>query len=71
MAEERGMIIGDRVEARLDKLSEDVAEVKGELRQIDKRLSNVEGMRKDIRQLLFVVLGTWITTMVAILAKMR
>lgn len=72
MADERGAIIGDRVEARLDKLSEDVSELKGTVSQMDKRLSNVEtGMgdvRKDVRQLLFVVLGTWVTTMLAVIS---
>lgn len=61
MADERGMIVGDRVEARLDRLGEDMAEVKGELRQMDRRLSNVEttvsDLRRDIRQVLFFVVG--------------
>ena len=72
MADERGVIIGDRVEARLDKLREDVSELKGTVSQMDKRLSNVEtGMgdvRKDVRQVLFVVLGTWVTTMLAVIS---
>ena len=72
MADERGVIIGDRVEARLDKLREDVSELKGTVSQMDKRLSNVEtGMgdvRKDVRQLLFVVLGSWVTTMSAVIS---
>lgn len=61
MPEERGMIIGDRVETRLDKLSEDVTDLKvsvGRLEsgfsQMDKRLSNVEaaigGLRQEVRQ---------------------
>ena len=72
MADERGVIIGDRVEARLDKLREDASELKGTVSQMDKRLSNVEtGMgdvRKDVRQLLFVVLGSWVTTMSAVIS---
>ena len=72
MAEERGMIIGDRVEARLDKLTEDMAEVKGELRQMDKRIGETNAVlgdtRKEVRQLLYVVLGTWATTMLAVIS---
>jgi septal ring factor EnvC (AmiA/AmiB activator) len=64
-------------------LKVDMAEVKGELRQMDKRLSNVEtaigGLRQEIgslrqeasrdnRQVMWVVLGTWVTTMLAIIS---
>ena len=52
MPDERDMIVGDRVETRLTRLGEDVAEIKGEMRQMDKRLSGVEaavtGVRGDV-----------------------
>ena len=78
MAEERGgMIVGDRVEARLDSLEQTMAELKGTVSQMDKRLSNVEGaingmrqeISKDNRQVMWTVLGTWIATMLTILLK--
>ena len=76
MADERdGMIIGDRVEARLDKLSEDVAEIKGALGgfkmgfdQMDKRLSNVERAVTQIQWSL--VSGSPITILAVILTKL-
>ena len=74
MAEERSAAMtGDRVEARLDRLAEDMAEVKGELRQIDKRLSNVEmavtDVRRDIRQVLYFVSGAILVPILLELAK--
>jgi hypothetical protein len=80
MAEERGAAItGDRVEARLDKLSADVTELKvsvGRLEtgfdQMDKRIGEtnavVGDVRREVRQLHYVVLGAWVTTMLAILS---
>ncbi len=67
MAEERGgMIIGDRVEAWLDKLTEDVAEIKGTLigfkmafDQMDKRLSTTHW-----------VMGLIVATQVVVLSKL-
>jgi len=71
MADERGMIIGDRVEARLDKLSADVTDLKvsvGRLEtgfeQMDKRVSNLENMQ---RWALGIMFGSWITLMLALL----
>ena len=70
---ERDMIIGGRIEARLDQLAEVVAELKGGFAQMDKRLTSLEtgqqDLRKDVRQILFVILGTWVTLMLAILLK--
>lgn len=77
---ERDMIVGGRIEARLDQLIERMARIEGGFEQMDKRISGVEqrmvglehgqqDLRKDVRQILFVILGTWITIMVAILLK--
>ena len=74
MADERGMIIGDRVEARLDRLGEDVAELKGEMRQMDKRvgelsvrMSSVESLQKWAIGLIitswFTIVGLIVTAM--------
>ena len=61
MAEERGATIIGGFEAEVRSLVKDVAELKGEVRQMDKRLSNVEAaisdVRRDIRQVLFFVIG--------------
>ena len=82
MAEERGMIAGDRVEARLDRLEqglhavrEGVAELKGEMRQMDKRvgelsvrMSSVESLQKWAIGLIitswFTVVGLIVTAMI-------
>jgi hypothetical protein len=55
------------VEARLDRIGENVAELKGEMRQVDKRMSSIElrmssieqgqqDLRKDTRQVLYLVI---------------
>lgn len=69
MAEESAATT-DRLELRLDRLEqgqqslrEDVAELKGETRQITQRVSNVE---QNQRQMMAILVGTWITTMLAI-----
>jgi len=71
MADEQGATIIGGVEAEIRGLVKDVAEVKGELRQMDKRLSNVEmavnDLRKDNRQSFNWMMGMWITTILAIL----
>ena len=71
MPDERGMIIGDRVEARLDRLSADVTDLKvdvselnGTVSQIDKRVSNLENMQRWASG---VMVGTWVTLMLAVL----
>ncbi len=84
MADEHGATTVGGVDTEIRALRQDVtglkvdmAEVKGELRQMDKRLSNVEsavnGIRqeisKDSRQVMWTVLGTWIATMLTILFK--
>ena len=60
MPDERGMIIGDQAEVRFDRLDQGMARMEGRFEQMDKRLSNVEAgindLRKDIRQVLFVVI---------------
>ncbi|OGG45888.1 MAG: hypothetical protein A3F84_17200 [Candidatus Handelsmanbacteria bacterium RIFCSPLOWO2_12_FULL_64_10] len=79
MAEERGATIGDALEGRLDRLEQGMAELKGTVSQMDKRLSNVETavneLRRDNKQaflwLLGILLGTWMSTMWAILSKIR
>ena len=79
MADERGATTAGGVESEVRSLVKDMAEVKGELRQMDKRLSNVETavneLRRDNKQsffwLLGIVLGTWMSTMWAILSKIR
>ena len=56
-----------------------MAELKGTVSQMDKRLSNVETavneLRRDNKQaflwLLGILLGTWMSTMWAILSKIR
>ena len=64
MSEERGMINGGGGEARLDRLSEEMAEVKGTVVQMDKRVSNLENMR---RRAFGVLVGTWVTLVLAVL----
>lgn len=79
MAEERGATIGDALEGRLDRLEQGMAELKGTVSQMDKRLSNVETAVNDLRRdnkqaflwLLGIMLGTWMSTMWAILSKIR
>ncbi len=73
MAEERGMIIGDRVEARLDKLTEDVAEIKGILSgfrmafdQMDKRIGDLSSRMTSIESLQKWAIGLIITGILAI-----
>lgn len=68
MAEERGVtIIGDRMDARLERLEqgqqairETMARLEGSFEQMDKRMSSMEAaigdLRKDVRQVLFVVI---------------
>jgi len=79
MAEERGAAMTGGIDAEVRALRQDVtelkvdvAEVKGELRQMDKRISETNAVlgdtRKEVRQLLYVVLGTWVTTMLAIIS---
>lgn len=62
MADERGMIIGDRVEARLDRLAEDVAELKGEMRQMDKRVGELSVRMSSIESLQKWAIGLIITS---------
>ena len=80
MADERGATLVGGVEAEVRALRQDVtelkvdvAEVKGELRQIDKRLSNVEttvsDLRRDIRQVLFFVVGAILVPILIEIAK--
>lgn len=67
-----------------DRTREDVAELKGEMRQLNQRVGNIEqtlrqmqgsidGVRSSAeqgqRQLILLVVGTWITTMLTILLK--
>lgn len=82
MAEERGATLVGGVEAEVRGLVKDVAELKGIVSQMDKRMSNVEGSvngirqeigslrqeaSKDNRQVIWVVLGTWATTILAVI----
>lgn len=86
MADERSATMIGGVEAEVRGLRQDVTELKvsvGRLEsgfgQMDKRLSNVETavneLRRDNKQsffwLLGIVLGTWMSTMWAILSKIR
>lgn len=86
MAEERSATLVGGVEAEVRALRQDVTDLKvsvGRLEsgfgQMDKRLSNVETavneLRRDNKQsffwLLGIVLGTWMSTMWAILSKIR
>lgn len=86
MADERGATMIGGVEAEVRALRQDMTDLKvsvGRLdsgfTQMDKRLSNVETaigeLRRDNRQsfywLLGIVLGTWMSTMWAILSKIR
>lgn len=78
MADERGgMIIGDRVEARLDKLTEDVAEIKGTLigfkmafDQMDKRLSDLASQMDRRFTVLQWGMGLLFVMQVAIFGKL-
>ena len=71
MAEERGAVIVGGVEAEVRALRQDMgglkvdmAEVKGEVRQIDKRISKLENMQ---RWAFGTMGGTWATVMLAVL----
>ncbi|OGG43712.1 MAG: hypothetical protein A3F84_27360 [Candidatus Handelsmanbacteria bacterium RIFCSPLOWO2_12_FULL_64_10] len=72
MAEERGATLVGGVEAEIRGLVKDVAELKGEFRQMDKRMSNVEtainDLRKDNRQSFNWMVGMWLTTILAIIS---
>ena len=61
MAEERGAVVGDQLEARLDRLEQGMARMEGRFEQVDKRLSNVQAeigdVRRDIRKVLYLVVG--------------
>lgn len=74
MADERGMIIGDRVEARLDRLGEDVAELKGEMRQMDKRVGELSVRMSSIESLqkwaIGLILTSWFTIVGMIVTAM-
>ena len=90
MADEHGATIIGGVEAEIRDLRQDVtglkvdvAEVKGTVSQMDKRLSSLEAtvrqevgdLRKENKQTFFWLLGimltTWMGTMWAILTKIR
>jgi len=66
MPDERGMVIGDRIETRMTKLGEDVAEVRGELRQMDKRLENLE---RAITQIQWSLVSGFLITITAVLVS--
>ena len=82
MADEQGVTVIGGVEAEVRALRQDVtglkvdvAEIKGTVSQMDKRLSSVEttvrqevgDLRKDNRQSFNWMLGMWITTILSIL----
>ena len=90
MADERGATTIGGVEAEIRDLRQDVtglkvdvAEIKGTVSQMDKRLSSLEAtvrqevgdLRKENKQTFFWLLGimltTWMGTMWAILTKIR
>ena len=90
MADEHGATIIGGVEAEIRDLRQDVtglkvdvAEIKGTVSQMDKRLSSLEAtvrqevgdLRKENKQTFFWLLGimltTWMGTMWAILTKIR
>jgi hypothetical protein len=52
-------------------LEERMAKIEGAFEQITARLDKVEqdivDLRKDIRQLLYVMVGTWMTTILALI----
>ncbi|MBI2504054.1 MAG: hypothetical protein HYW07_12580 [Candidatus Latescibacteria bacterium] len=68
MAEEGSRIAEDRIR-------EDVAEIKGEMRQMNQRISNLEqgqrqlqgSMEQGNRWLIGLILGAWVTLALAIL----
>ncbi|OGG51278.1 MAG: hypothetical protein A3F84_22600 [Candidatus Handelsmanbacteria bacterium RIFCSPLOWO2_12_FULL_64_10] len=77
MPDERGMIIGDPLEPRLDRLEQGMARMEGRFEQmdkrigelssqVDKRLSNVETaineLRKENKQTFHWLLGIMLTT---------
>lgn len=77
MAEEHRSVREDRLEGRLESidrgisaLREDMAELKGEmrgeLRPLTQRISNLE---QNQRWVLGIILGTWVTLMLAVLFK--
>lgn len=79
MADERGATLVGGVEVEIRALRQDVTDLKvsvGRLEtgfdQMDKRISEtnvvVGDTRREVRQLLYVVLGTWITTILAVIS---
>ena len=79
MAEERGgMIIGDRVEARLDRLEqgqqilrESVARLEGRFEQMDKRMGEMSSLQKWAIGLIIISWFTLVGMFLVILAKVR
>lgn len=73
MAEERSATIGDALEGRLDRLEQGMARMEGRFEQVDKRLSSVEtgisDLRRDIRQVLFFVVGAILVPILLEVAK--
>jgi hypothetical protein len=78
MPDERGGMIIGGVEAEVRALRQDVTDLKvsvGRLEtgfdQVDKRISETNAVvgdtRKEVRQLLYVVLGTWVTLMLTVI----
>lgn len=80
MAEERGATIIGGIAAEVRALRQDMTDLKvsvGRLEtgfdQMDKRIGETNAVlgdtRKEVRQLLYVVLGTWVTTMLTIITS--
>lgn len=84
MADEQGVTVIGGVEAevralrndsekRFDSLEQSMAELKGAFGQMDRRLSNVEAtvgdLRRDIRQVLFFVVGAILVPILLEVAK--
>ncbi len=79
MADERGATIIGGLDAEVRGLRQDVTDLKvsvGRLEsgfgQMDKRISETNAVlgdtRKEVRQLLYVMLGTWVTTMLTVIS---
>ena len=68
MAEERGMIIGDRVETRLDGIENRMSRLDGGFDQMNKRVENIERAVTQIQWSL--VSGFLITILAVILTRL-
>lgn len=64
MDEEKGAMLSERIELRLDTIENKLARVEGLFDQMDRRVSSLEQLQ---RQGLGIMMGTWVSLMLAVL----